>query len=822
MKESLFRPKILERERINKLLEAIFETPLFYLSASMGYGKTTAIRCFLESKKDVRTVWMPISSKSEDEKWLWQKFVESTKKYSSSLIEEILNIGFPENDYKIRQVLDLIDEIIEEPLVLVFDDYHDTKCPLVDRILSIYTEYNMKNIHVVVISRMRPTAEFLMLNIKNKCMLMWQGEIAFTKEETRELFELNGFILTEQELDELYNHAMGWVAHTYLVLLEYAAHQHIGIVTGSTEIIKNAVYNQLDEASQKTLRMLAPIERFTLELGEYITGNQRVNSVIQNMMMNNCFINLIPQTKEYQFHALFRHALLDELKKSEINEKDILNKCGQWYRMQGDIIQALGYFDQARNDEAILEIMSETRAVEYIDIAPKLMVTIFSHISLEKKLSYPMGYLTFIHSYLWSSQSNTAKKMLEEAKSYYLEHPEIENWKHIMGEIYLIESFNQIGNGSKILEAFKKAYEHLEGGHSRIAGPYMICTRGNLQIGSLFYKKIGGYKEVIHLMVANLSDIKHIVNGCTAGMKYLVKAEYAYNTGNLEEAKILAHKSIYKAETKQQIAIILDDYFILARISFIEGNLEEMEQYIVEIEKRAIVRRHPTIHMSIDMIKAYLYGISGQYQKIPESIRKFDMEKGIEGLPSVDIAAINLGVALLRKKEYIQLEVIMEAKIEEYKKQQALYNMIYAYILSAIAKLQLYDEDEGLEVLEEALKIAEPDQIIMPFIEYREEIRTLLSIIAKENDFATSILDYQSTSNHQIITGVDSNQGIVDLLTDREKDVMRFFVKGHKQSEVARELQISIDTVKRHIKNVYSKLDIHSKAELVEKLGQNL
>ena len=216
------------------------------------------------------------------------------------------------------------------------------------------------------------------------------------------------------------------------------------------------------------------------------------------------------------------------------------------------------------------------------------------------------------------------------------------------------------------------------------------------------------------------------------------------------------------------------------------------------------------VRSSIEMIKAYIYGVSKQYGKLPEWSKNFDMQKGILGLPKFVVAPINIGFVLLYKKEYVQLEVFMEACLEEFKKEKRLYPMIQAYILSTIAKLELYDEDEAIESLSEAVHIAE------------KEITSLLEIMSKESSFVERILEYYKGISKGEPKGKATKQVVQDILTDREKEVMRLFVRGYKQSEVAKELQITVDTVKRHIKNVYSKLNIHSKADLIEKLGQDI
>ena len=52
-------------------------------------------------------------------------------------------------------------------------------------------------------------------------------------------------------------------------------------------------------------------------------------------------------------------------------------------------------------------------------------------------------------------------------------------------------------------------------------------------------------------------------------------------------------------------------------------------------------------------------------------------------------------------------------------------------------------------------------------------------------------------------------------LSDREKEVLSFLVKGMSYKLIAETCFISIDTVRAHIRNIYEKLHVHSKAEAV-------
>lgn len=54
-------------------------------------------------------------------------------------------------------------------------------------------------------------------------------------------------------------------------------------------------------------------------------------------------------------------------------------------------------------------------------------------------------------------------------------------------------------------------------------------------------------------------------------------------------------------------------------------------------------------------------------------------------------------------------------------------------------------------------------------------------------------------------------------LTAKEKEVLTSLSKGNSYKLIAAELQISLDTVRSHIRNIYEKLHVHSQTEAVSK-----
>ncbi len=57
----------------------------------------------------------------------------------------------------------------------------------------------------------------------------------------------------------------------------------------------------------------------------------------------------------------------------------------------------------------------------------------------------------------------------------------------------------------------------------------------------------------------------------------------------------------------------------------------------------------------------------------------------------------------------------------------------------------------------------------------------------------------------------------LDALTDRERDVLDLLSKGFLYKEIAEKLEVSMDTVRSHLRKVYDKLHVHSRTEAVVK-----
>lgn len=91
-----------------------------------------------------------------------------------------------------------------------------------------------------------------------------------------------------------------------------------------------------------------------------------------------------------------------------------------------------------------------------------------------------------------------------------------------------------------------------------------------------------------------------------------------------------------------------------------------------------------------------------------------------------------------------------------------------------------------------------------------------LSSLLKDHVFLTQLYETPSAQQAEAIKSFTR----LELLTEREVEIAALLIKGRTYKMIAGELYLSENTVKTHIKNIYSKFNIRSKVELIKLLMQ--
>jgi ATP/maltotriose-dependent transcriptional regulator MalT len=156
-------------------------------------------------------------------------------------------------------------------------------------------------------------------------------------------------------------------------------------------------------------------------------------------------------------------------------------------------------------------------------------------------------------------------------------------------------------------------------------------------------------------------------------------------------------------------------------------------------------------------------------------------------------------------------------------------SIIEIQALRALALEAAGEEAGALVALAEALSIAHPEGYVRVFADEGPPMKALLGRLVaahrRDPDIARNVpLNYlgrlMRAFEHGAAAGAPptrrsgaSVSGLVEALSERELDVLRLLAAGKRNQEIASELYVALDTVKKHVTHIFEKLGAANRTE---------
>ena len=141
-------------------------------------------------------------------------------------------------------------------------------------------------------------------------------------------------------------------------------------------------------------------------------------------------------------------------------------------------------------------------------------------------------------------------------------------------------------------------------------------------------------------------------------------------------------------------------------------------------------------------------------------------------------------------------------------------NVLEILVLQALAQQMRGDISAALAPLERALRLAEPEGCVRIFVDEGPVMAVLLEAALRHKispNYAGRLLAALAPAAQT------AAHGLIEPLSERELDVLRLLATDLGGPEIARELVVSLNTVRTHTKNIYNKLGVNNRRAAVSR-----
>jgi LuxR family maltose regulon positive regulatory protein len=146
--------------------------------------------------------------------------------------------------------------------------------------------------------------------------------------------------------------------------------------------------------------------------------------------------------------------------------------------------------------------------------------------------------------------------------------------------------------------------------------------------------------------------------------------------------------------------------------------------------------------------------------------------------------------------------------------------LIYLLALQALALDALGDRMHARSALHEALALGAPGGYVWRWLYAGPGIEPLLRDLRGDREASQAYLPYLDAllDGYRAAFGESTRPQpgeLHDLLTPREMEIMSLICQGYSNPEIAGELSVTLNTVKKHTSNIYSKLGVRSRTQAI-------
>ncbi|HEX6553028.1 MAG TPA: LuxR family transcriptional regulator, partial [Ktedonobacteraceae bacterium] len=371
---------LISRARLLALLDEGLSRPLILVSAPAGFGKSTLVASWVQSRpaEGSPVAWVSFDEGDNDPLQFWSYVLTALERCQPGTYQPLLTALRSQNFSLPYLLTALLNTWVEhsEPQLLIFDDYQVITEPALHTALASLIERLPPRVHLVLITRVDPPLKLSRLRGRDQVVEIRTDSLRYTIEETDTfLREVMSIHLEPHEVEQVAARTEGWPMGLQFVGLSLREHvtPHALLTRMSgkeryiLDYLTEEVLQQQPAQIQAFLLRTSILARLTASLCDAVMSQTGSQQILEELERANVF--LVPLDGErswYRYHTLFAEALRALLEQREEQQAlhDLHRRACDWYAGHGAVREAI---------EHALQAQDWPRAADLIELAPQVL-----------------------------------------------------------------------------------------------------------------------------------------------------------------------------------------------------------------------------------------------------------------------------------------------------------------------------------------------------------------------------------------------------------------------------------------------------------------
>jgi len=854
---------LVERPRLFAALEHGSAGPVTLLTGPAGSGKTMLLSSWLRTVRPPPAVaWVDVERDERDATRFWATVMDAVRRSGAVALDDplaTLTPGPAGGDEFLERLAEGLGRLAR-PMFLVLDDLHhlrsDDALAGLERLLTRAPPH----LRTFIVSRRDPKLGLHRMRLAGDLVEVRGADLGFTAEEASALLAAAGVAVGEDDVGRLHERTEGWAAGLRLAAISLSRHdapgRFVAEFSGSERTVADYLVGEVLASRPPEVRRLllrtCILERVTGPLADLLTGRTGSARLLHELEEANALVVAVDVARTwFRYHHLLADLLrLDLRLEATPDEVPALHRLAAgWFAEQGHVVEAIRHAQLGGDADLAAELIGRHWVHLVLDGEEATLGTLLAGLPPDRLETDAELATIAAAARLAESRWEQADTLLAAAGAALPALPDARRPRAgtALAAAHLMRA-RSLGDMERVIEVA----DAVAGGATGIGTDGGDVARDELEALALMNLGIAE-SWILRLEDAEAHLERGLALGRRAGRAYV---EVGCLGGLGTVANITQRLGIAYDRLRQAVAVaervgwsrhpvVGPAYLSLGAVLIERGRLAEAEGVLERADRAMAAAPEPAAIVGLHHVRGmlalaqarlddalasfsagrqlagtlraphFLAPILRQWE-LRVHLRLDDVDAVRAALPDVVPGAQTSNLAALVALADDDPDAAAEAVASVLAGEAFVFHVnveIEALLLDALARTALGDAGAAYASVERALALTEPEGRVWLVLTVPGARDLLAAHPAHRTAHAAhlrALLDHLSG-----LEPASAEEPPAETLSERELAVLRFLPTNLSANEIGGELYLSVHTVKTHMRRLYAKLDVHTRAEAV-------